>query len=75
MSPDCIVIYPSTNTKMGKYLDVTRSFIDGRGVQIVLYGYHKARSIPSIVMSASILKDQDEEDNDEEEEQGMLARF
>jgi hypothetical protein len=89
MVPEYVVVYPSTATKEGRYLDVEASSIDARGANVVLYGVHRSRFSPTF--SASMLKggyariseyvkigsgsfDQQWAEGDDEEE-GEVGRF
>lgn len=89
MMPEFIVVYPSTVTKVGRYLDPTTSSIDGHGAVVKLYGMHKSTAVPTFVTSmikggyarlSSNLRpgsgsfDSNENDEDEDDE-GMYARF
>lgn len=51
MVPEFVVLYPSVDTKVGQYLDVNASTIDGNGARVVTYGTHKSRTVSTFVTS------------------------
>jgi hypothetical protein len=44
MVPERVVVYPSVNTRLGRYVNTEASRIDGTGAVVVLYGTHRART-------------------------------
>eukprot|EP01031_Cornospumella_fuschlensis_P026036 gene26036-31438_t len=53
MVPQFVVIYPSADTKVGRYLNSQTSYIDARGAHIVAHGEHQSTIKPSF--SATML--------------------